>query len=159
MAAPKGNKYGIGNTRSGRPREYSDDLAKKGYEYLASCVDNEYEFHKTRSRTSNTFEEKVTVNIPTLEGLALHLGINNDTIYDWESKHKAFSEMTSMFRQVQADRLIKGTLSGKYNPGIAKLLLSKHGYREVTDVNNNIVIDTNKKPEVNNVLKKFIKSK
>ena len=33
----------------------------------------------------------------------------------------------------QADRLLNNGLSGNYNPTIAKVMLTKHGYREGID--------------------------
>lgn len=76
------------------------------------------------------FEVVSNVKVPTIEGLALHLKVRTQTLYEWEKTYPEFSDIMGTVRQKQADRLISGGLSGKYNPTIAKVLLTKHGYRE-----------------------------
>jgi len=114
----------------GRPIEYSEDIITKAREYLTGCIDKIEEYHKTRGEKSDTYDRLVRVKIPTIEGLAVYLGINRDTVYDWEKKYDAFSDILENLRAEQADRLLNNGLSGDYNPTIAKVLLTKHGYRE-----------------------------
>ena len=114
----------------GRPTEYSEEIGIKARKYLNTCNDEYTEFHKTRSDGSNSFERIVNVKIPTIEGLALAIGINRDTVYDWKSKYLDFSDIIDELMALQADRLLNSGLSGAYNPTIAKVLLTKHGYRE-----------------------------
>jgi hypothetical protein len=81
--------------------------------------------------------------LPTIEGLALDLHINRDTIYDWESKGDAtedkdsllarFSDIVKELRWAQAEKLIQNSLRANYNPMMAKLMLSKHGYVEKSE--------------------------
>ncbi len=97
----------------GRPVEYNEEILKKAKKYIASCKDKDKE-----------------VNIPTLEGLALYLKIHRDTIYAWRDDHEEFSDIVAEVMGEQGKRLINNGLAGKYNPTIAKLLLSKHGYKE-----------------------------
>jgi hypothetical protein len=115
-----------------RPTDYSPEIIKKTQLYLDNCVDDVKEFHKTRGDKSDTYERIVNVKIPTIEGLAVYLGITRETIYDWESQEskKEFSYITARLRSQQASELISKGLSGDYNPTIAKVLLTKHGYRE-----------------------------
>jgi hypothetical protein len=108
----------------GRPVEYSPELVAKGYEYLESCVDS-------KKKIGGLVEYKVKV--PTYEGLGLALGICKRTVIDWATKYTDFSQLTKKLLQLQAEKLMSGGLSGNYNPTIAKVLLSKHGYREVTE--------------------------
>lgn len=76
--------------------------------------------------------------LPTIEGLALHLGITRETVYDWETKNPEFSDIVGKLRSAQAQKLIQNSLVGRYNPTIAKLILSgKHGYVEKSEVDNN----------------------
>jgi hypothetical protein len=60
--------------------------------------------------------------------------VNRDTIYDWETKEPEFSDILGKLRAKQAHMLITNGLSGDYNPTIAKVLLTKHGYREGQEV-------------------------
>jgi hypothetical protein len=72
--------------------------------------------------------------LPTIEGLALALHINRDTIYQWEKDNKEFSDIVEELRQAQGQKLIQNSILGKYNATIAKLILSgKHGYVEKTE--------------------------
>lgn len=119
--------------RGGRPTKYSKKIIEKAREYLDNCNDEYDEFHKTRGLKSNTYERIINVNIPTIEDLALYLKISRETVYDWRDKYSEFSDIVKEVQITQASRLIKGGLSGTYNPAIAKVLLTKHGYRDAVD--------------------------
>lgn len=143
---------------AGRPQEYNDNIIKKAEKYLSECVDEIYEFHKTRGTTSDTFEQKRNVKLPTIEGLALYLDVNRDTIYDWDKKFPRFSDILSKLKRKQAEALIQNGLSGDYNPVIAKLILGKHGYvdEKRSDVNQKTelhVVSDEKAEEIKNALK------
>lgn len=120
-----------------RPAEYSNEVINKTKEYLALCGDVYYEVKqkpKLKDGVHIGTEDVVVTKtkLPTIEGLAVYLGIHRDTIYDWESQEdkKEFSDIISELRQRQADMLINNGLTGDYSPVIAKVLLTKHGYRE-----------------------------
>jgi len=115
--------------RVGRPSEYSTDILDKVVKYIESCVDEEREVMNADKLTT-----KLDVNLPTIEGLAVYLGISRDTIYDWETKYSEFSDIIEILRAEQAKRLANKGLSGDYNPTIAKLMMMKHGYREKQDI-------------------------
>lgn len=122
----------------GRPSEYSQELVEKAKEYLEECEDDEIQQTVGMSaKGTELFKNKVIVNIPTIEGLAYHLKINRDTIYDWCKKFPEFSDIVEDLRAKQAKELINKGLSGDYNPTIAKVLLTKHGYREGIDQTTN----------------------
>lgn len=110
--------------RLGRPTEYTDDIFEQAREYLVRCNDDELE------------DEKLRVNLPTIEGLAACLRVNRDTLYEWAKIYPEFSDMLEEIRTNQAEKLINNGLAGRYNPTITKLLLTKHGYsdRQETDV-------------------------
>lgn len=120
----------------GRPTEYSKDILDKVQAYLKLCEDEIEEYHKTRGDKSDSYDRIVRVKLPSIEGLAFYLKINKDTIYDWCKIHKEFSDVIDDLRSMQADRLINSGLSGDYNPTIAKVLLTKHGYidKQETDI-------------------------
>lgn len=108
----------------GRPTEYSEEKLLKTKEYLSLCKD-----------TQEQIGEKIVlgVKLPTIEGLADYLDVNKTTIYEWESKFPEFSNVIDKLRNKQADRLVNNGLAGTYNPTIAKVLLTKHGYRDAVD--------------------------
>ena len=116
---------------AGRPTSYSEDLINKSIEYLESCHDEEIqEVTGISAKGTELYKTKLKVNIPTIEGLALFLKINKDTIYEWCKIHPRFSDVIDDLRAKQANALLNKGLSGDYNPTIAKVLLTKHGYRE-----------------------------
>lgn len=119
---------------AGRPPEYDYKTLKPLIdEYLEECEDyTEQELIGISAKGTELFKQKQYVRIPTIEGLALKLGINKSTIYDWESQEDKteFSNDINRLRAKQAERLLNKGLSGDYNPTIAKVLLTKHGYRE-----------------------------
>jgi hypothetical protein len=118
-----------------RPTDYSNEILTQTEIYLTQSIDEYSEFHKTRGEKSDSFERVLRVKLPTIEGLALFLGVDRSTIYEWEGKHKEFSYTLDKIRAEQQQRLIDNGLSGDYNPVIAKLILSSnHGMRERSDV-------------------------
>lgn len=108
-----------------RPTKYTEELLTKTMGYIAQCNDVYVE------------GKLYTTKIPTIEGLAVYLEINKDTIYDWCKGNKEFSDVIDDIRNEQADRLINNGLAGRYNPTITKVLLTKHGYREGVDATTN----------------------
>lgn len=111
----------------GRPTKYGEEILKKTREYLNGCgvvIDSE---------TGKT----ISVNLPSIEGLSVFLHINRDTIYQWEKENKEFSDIVNELRAKQGEFLINNGLSGKFNPLITKVILTKHGYREGVDATTN----------------------
>jgi hypothetical protein len=104
----------------GRPTKYTKDTPQKVLDWLD---------------TKNDTDEGV--DLPTIEGLSVYLGLTKETVYQWEKDidKKEFSDALRKVRQAQHDRLVNSGLSGKYNPTIAKLILgNNHGYAEKKDL-------------------------
>lgn len=111
-----------------RPLEYNEEILTKAQEYLESCEDEEVE-RGSEQRPEYT----IKVKLPTKGGLARYLNVNRDTLYDWSSKYPEFSDIMEALGAEQEDKLINNGLSGDYNPTIAKVLLTKHGYTDKTE--------------------------
>lgn len=138
----------------GRPTDFNQAIIAKTQKYIDSCKDEEYRLIKSDGAQSTSYENKTKVCLPTIEGLALCLDVNRDTIYQWEKDHEEFSDILGKLRSKQAQMLIDKGLSGDYNPTIAKVLLTKHGYIEKQEVDNkhsgNVsFINTMPRPEKN----------
>jgi hypothetical protein len=103
----------------GRPTKLNEDVLVQTQQYIDECEDD---------------QEKKKVNLPSIEGLALYLKVNKDSIYEWrkgtDAIHLHFSELIAQLLSKQAQRLLNNGLAGTYNSTIAKVLLTKHGYRE-----------------------------
>ena len=124
---------------AGRPTDYTPELLKKAKEYLDSCTDEEYDWTKTDGAQSTSYEHRIKVKLPSIEGLARHLDVARSSIYEWAKEHKEFSDILEDILAEQAERLVNNGLSGDYNPTIAKLILTKHGYsdKQDTDITTN----------------------
>lgn len=105
---------------AGRPTEYDAEAISKGVEgYIDLCKSQSY--------------------LPTIEGLAVHLCVARQTLYDWadpksERFHEEFSYIFEQLKAAQASQLLQNGLVGAYNSTITKLMLTKHGYKDKSDV-------------------------
>jgi len=104
---------------TGRPSKYSEEILERTEQYIESCEDD--------------LANKI-VNLPTIEGLAYELKVNKTTIYEWRKIHEDFSNLIADLLAKQAKALVNCGLAGTYNSTIAKVLLTKHGYREGQDI-------------------------
>lgn len=100
----------------GRPTDYTPELIERAWEYVNNLPESEV--------------------IHSLEGLALYIGISRPTLYEWEKDENKteFSNIVQSVRNLQARALVNKGLSGDYNPTIAKVILSKHGYSEKQEI-------------------------
>jgi len=107
-----------------RPSKYDDETCDKAREYLANFIPTP--FHA----------------VPMIAGLAKHLKVSRDTVYEWASHpDKAeFSDIVGEIMTEQEMMLTSGGLMGTYHATIAKLMLSKHGYTDKVETK-----DTTKK--------------
>lgn len=119
-----------------RPTSFTPEMVSKAREYVDSCEDKIEDVISGQSEKFTSYKQKTTVRLPTIEGLAFFLKIHKDTIYEWEKIHDEFSDVINDLRAKQAERLINMGLSGDYNPYIAKVLLTKHGYNDKQEVEN-----------------------
>ena len=100
-----------------RPTKYTDDILTKVKEYI-----------KTTGREQT--------ELPTVEGLAVYLGISRDTIYEWikpAHKYDEFSDTIKEIEERQKAQLINdGMYGGKeVNSTMAIFLLkANHGMIE-----------------------------
>ena len=99
----------------GRPTKYSKKILKQAKDYVEN------------------FKSYGDV-IPTIEGLALVLKVNRDTIYEWRKNYSEFSDTLEQLINKQVKILINAGLLGKINTAIAKLLLAKQGYSEKMEI-------------------------
>lgn len=79
---------------------------------------------------------KEQTSLPTKQGFALWLGVDDETLLEWAKKYPEFSATFKRLQQIQAKQLIDdGIYGGKeVNATIVKLLLqNNHGMREKID--------------------------
>lgn len=119
---------------AGRPTEYSEEIVTKANQYLASCKDEFENLVAQESDKYTTYKQVLKVKLPSIEGLALYLEIHRSTIYEWQKTYPEFSDIIEKLQQQQAETLVNNGLSGNYNPTIAKVLLTKHGYTDKQEI-------------------------
>lgn len=95
----------------GRPTKMTPELLAKATEY----VNGGY---------------MVNEPVPTVVGLALYIDVRRSTVYEWVREYPEFSDIVDKVLEKQESGLVRGGLLGDYNPSIAKLLLTKHGYSD-----------------------------
>src|SRR4051812_31303790 len=96
----------------GRPSTYDPDEHLSGVaQYVELCKEKQF--------------------LPTIEGLAVHLGVSRQTLYDWSDEKSVryqpeFSDILEQLMAAQASQLVQNGLVNNYNPTITKLMLTKH---------------------------------
>lgn len=103
----------------GRPTDYSKEILDKAQNYIDTWVNSPRAGRK---------------NLPKVAGLAIELGVHRDTIYEWSKEHKEFSDILDNLLALQEEELIERGLEGSFNPTITKLMLTKHGYTDKSDL-------------------------
>jgi len=68
--------------------------------------------------------------VPVVAGLAVELGVNKTTLYEWATQHLEFSHTLQALQETQERKLTSGGLSSTFQPTIAKLMLANHGYHD-----------------------------
>lgn len=131
----------IGEADGSKPRELLDESVEVPYEESMHDV-----IERTKRREWKVSHTRLSVNLPSIAGLAVYLGVNRDTVYAWRDKDLTASteEEKSLFLEFsdilgdilteQEKRLVNGGISGTYNPMITKLALGKHGYADKADI-------------------------
>lgn len=95
----------------GRPSKYTNAIIACVINFTKDCLDKGI--------------------FPTIEGLAVSLGVGTRTLYDWESEYPELSQTLGKLRDEQKRLLITNGLSGNYNTRFAIFLLkASHGMTE-----------------------------
>lgn len=103
-------------TKLGRPSKLTDELLQKAKDYLI------FDF------------ENVNDVVPSVAGLAIYLGVNKTSLYEFCSVDselgRDFSNTLQSIKEKQEKMLISGGLRSTFNATISKLMLSNHGYSD-----------------------------
>ena len=127
------NLFSEGNTDS---LKYKEEYVNKADGYIKLCKDRNVRFLKMRNNEKGytSYETKLKVSLPTVEGFAKYLGVVRNTLYNWAKSYPKFKIALNKVVSEQKQRLIDCGLSGSYNSTIAKLILSSnHGMKERVD--------------------------
>lgn len=133
MAAPKGNKFAIGNM--GKPKMFKTPEELEVYieSYFDKCDSNEDVFI-----TKDGIQKHVKQPEPyTIEGLALHLDCDMDTLLNYE-KREGYEEYFGAIKRaklrIQKDKIVRG-LTNRSNPTVTIFDLKiNHRYKDKTEI-------------------------
>jgi len=96
---------------AGRPTKYGADMQDKADRYL----DEYQEFGDA---------------IPSAVGLAIFIGVNKSTLYEWAKIHPALSDTLMAVNTAQERSAMNNGITGVFNSMITKLVLANHGYSD-----------------------------
>ena len=102
--------------KMGRNTVYSNEVVAKTHNYI------------------KYYEESNDV-IPSVAGLAVHLGLSKSTLYNWakEDGKEDFLDALKDLEGAQERELLNSGLNGTFNSTITKLILTKHKYSDKVD--------------------------
>jgi hypothetical protein len=103
--------------RIGRPTKYKKRYCRDIIEFfdVAAVVERT----KTiTTKNGSVIEEPVYLPciLPTVVGFARKLGVCRDTLHEWASKHKDFSDAFKRAKELQEEIWSQNSLQGLYNP-------------------------------------------
>lgn len=107
----------------GRPTKYHDKIPALLLEHFN--IPLYYKTTEQKMSASGAVEDiEVTraSDMPTFEGFAVKLMINTDTLHEWKSKYKEFSEAYRICKGIQKNFLMAHGLNGNYNSAFAKFI-------------------------------------
>ena len=107
---------------------------------MAGGRQTEYtEFHneKALKYVGGGWKEDGSV-IPSIAGLALHLGVARTTVYKWADENDEFSYTLERLLSKQELKALNNGLSSEFNAQITKLVLHNHGYTDKQELDSNV---------------------
>lgn len=109
----------------GRPTDYTPELLERARGYLGQLKPDVYD------EVSKTWD----LDLPSIASFAGYIGLSRETVHTWakDPEKKEFSDIYLDILRKQEEVITRGSMGGKYNPTITKLLLTKHGYSDKTE--------------------------
>jgi hypothetical protein len=138
MPAHPDNKYNFGSDELGRPRVYESPakLEEMVDSYFFWCDQNPLIREEWNGRDPVKCEVR-TQRPYTIEGLALHLGVDRKTVLNYGKKegNEDLFPIISRARQKITDQQVTFGLAGGYNANVLRLVLTNNTeYRDKQEV-------------------------
>lgn len=116
--------------------QYKKDYALSSfYEYIKRCEQSHEPFFVSHAGTMIPISR---VMFPSIEGFSRHSGIPRETLEYWAKISSEFYQLMKELKSFQKQYLMDFGVSGRYNPGITKLMLmNNHGMKEKSETNIN----------------------
>lgn len=124
----------------GRPTDYKKEYCDKMLEFFDTEITKTIKIITTGKNEYRKEEEKEIANtLPTFERFAINIGVNKDTLYEWEKVHDEFSDSMGKCREIQQDFLIQNGLKGLYQSNFAIFVAKNYTeMKDKTEVDQNI---------------------
>lgn len=110
----------------GRPTKYNPDVFRKIKEYLSMCG---------REQTG----------LPSLEGLALHLDVRRETIWEWSKRYPEFSNSLKKIAEKQKQQLMEDGMYGGKEVNAAMAIFLLKAVHRMKD-GSSVAVQVNVKP-------------
>ena len=111
----------------GRPTTYNGDIPQAAVDYFTMCWENIQEVERNDSKVGVLQYVQKPTEIPTMEGLAMVIGVNTDTLYEWASVHPPFSDALKLCRNLTVRCTHKLTTFGGMPPALGIFTLKNSG--------------------------------
>lgn len=120
----------------GRPTDYKPEYCDEIREFFDRELTKTLKTVITGKNDYSREEEKEIANeLPTFERFAVNIGVNKDTLYEWEKVHPEFSDSMEECRQIQQDFLVQNGLKGLYQSNFAIFVAKNYtGMRDKTEI-------------------------
>lgn len=133
------------STHTGRPTLYSKEMQEKADKYL------DFPLFETYSKEIVVKDQIQVINaerpnsIPSISGLALHLGVHRETLYNWGKKHCQFFDTLETLKQKQEHFLEYHGLTRGYDSSFAKFLaINVTKYKDKVETTHSLSEETKK---------------
>ncbi len=109
--------------KTGRPSKYNEEEILKSCEkYLDFGLFETYQKEIVIKDQIQVINLERPNSIPSIAGLATHLGIHRDTVYEWAKIHDRFSDTLDRLQRKQEEFLLYHGLTKGYDSGFAKFI-------------------------------------
>lgn len=124
---------------TGRPTKYDKKYCDQIIEYFrvpSTRTVLQTEYYKDGDVKSER-EIEVATLLPTFQGFADEIGVNDDTLVEWAKVHPEFSAAYSHAKKLQEKIWLQNSMSGLYNAQFAQFFGKNClGYKDKTEVEN-----------------------
>lgn len=103
---------------AGRPSKYKSRYCEDLIAFfdVEPYEDREIEHYDKDGNVKWTDFKRVANRLPTLRDFAKKIGVHIDSLYEWQKRHKEFSEAVTRAEEIRKWFLIENGLNGCYNP-------------------------------------------
>lgn len=116
---------------AGRPTKYNDEIQKKSEKYIDIPLFETYSKEVVVKDQIQVINCERPSGIPSIAGLAVHLGVARDTIYNWAKAHPIFLDTLEDLKVKQENFLEYHGLTRGYDSAFAKFIaVNTTAYRD-----------------------------